>query len=326
VLLGLGVQFALVLVPDQISPAPDGSPGPLAGLVSLFILLTVVGVVLAGPWLVMVAGQGIARLSRGVPSLLAARRIAFDPYATFRGVAAVGLAAAALAYLGSAVPTLGPPPGSGAVRLGPGVVHVMTGGVNGSTVAPLVTAGLVSGGEVGAIVDELYIDTDGSLAAENLVRTMVANLVPNAIINTDRDPVDYGLETFFTDFDRLGRIAGVFVLIIGAFGLTASMIAGVVERRRPLALMRAAGVRVGELRGSLFLETAATMLVTSLVGVAVGLVLAYLASRQSNLDWRWPGIDLLAFVGSGVLAALAFSTLALPLLERTTRHDAVRFE
>jgi FtsX-like permease family len=326
VLLGLGGQFALVLVPDQISPAPDGSPGPLAGLGSLFSLLSVVGVVLAGPWLVMVIGKGIARISRGVPSLLAARRIASDPYATFRGVAAVGLAAAALAYLGSAVPTAGPPPGSGAVRLSPGVVHVMTGGVNGSIVAPLVTAGMVSSNDVGPVVNDLYIETDGSLAAENRIRTIAANLVPNAIINTDRDPVDYGLETFFTDFDRLGRIAGLFVLIIGAFGLTASMIAGLVERRRPMALMRAAGVRVGELRRSLFLETAATMLATSVVGVAVGLVLAYVASRQSNLDWRWPGIDLLALIGSGVLAALAFSTLALPLLERTTRHDAVRFE
>jgi hypothetical protein len=31
-------------------------------------------------------------------------------------------------------------------------------------------------------------------------------------------------------------------------------------------------------------------------------------------------------IGAGVLAALLFSTIALPLLSLTTRHDAVRFE
>jgi hypothetical protein len=324
-LVGLGGQFVLLPFRDQIQlSTEDGSPGPLAVVLSLLTLLTVIGVVLIGPWLVMVIGRGMAGFSRGVPALLAARRIAADPYATFRGVAAVGLAAAALAYLGSAVSTGGPPEGSRALRLPPGVVHVMTGGVSLTQVEPLITPGTDAG--PGVIVHELFIPTDGSLADENRIRTRAANLVPNAIINTHRDPVDYGLETFFLDFDRLGRLAGLFVLIIGAFGLTASMIAGLVERRRPLALLRAAGVRVGELRRSLFLETAATMLLTSVVGAAVGLLLAYGASGQSNVDWRWPGLDLLAFIGSGVLAALAFSTIALPLLDRTTRHDAVRFE
>ena len=49
-------------------------------------------------------------------------------------------------------------------------------------------------------IREIYIPTDGSLAAENRVRVQAANLVPNAIINSDRDPVDYDGGGFFADF------------------------------------------------------------------------------------------------------------------------------
>ena len=172
----------------------------------------------------------------------------------------------------------------------------------------------------------VYIPTDGSLAAENRVRTKAANLVPNAIINSSRDPVDYNLETFFRDMDRFAVVAAFFVLIIGAFGLAASMVGGLIERRRPFALLRASGVYLSELRRSVLLETAATMAVVSVVGVGIGMLLAYGSTRQGGADWRWPGADVYGLIGGGVLAALLFSTIALPLLNLTTRHDAVRFE
>jgi hypothetical protein len=296
--------------------------------------------------------------------LLAARRIAADPYATFRSVSIVALAAVALTYTGSSVALHVPPEGSGAARLRPGVVSVNTGGVPAEQVAPVLEddsvvavygggavfvpcldlarvryhvtcphgpveeSGMLEPGPVGPgqFIIELYVPTDGSLAAENRVRTAVANLVPNAIINSDRDPVDYGLETFFFDFDRLGRVAALFVLIVGAFGLAAAMIGGLLERRRPFALLHASGVRVGQLRRAVLLETTATMLLTSVAGAAVGLILAFSASRQATVDWRWPGADAIGAVAGGVVAALVFSTLALPLLSRTIRHDGIRYE
>ena len=183
-----------------------------------------------------------------------------------------------------------------------------------------------AGGQPPSTVDLLYIPTDGSLAAENRVRTRAANLVPNAIINSNRDPIDYNLETFFRDLDRLAAIAALFVLVVGAFGLATSMVGGLIDRRRPFALLRATGVYLSELRRTVLLETAATMAVVSIAGVVVGMLLAYGSSRQGGVDWRWPGPDLYGFIGGGVLAALLFSTLALPLLDLTTRHDAVRFE
>jgi hypothetical protein len=365
--VGLGGQFALLPFrgPLSVSGEDGGSP-PLATLGALLTLLTIAGFVVFGPWLVAMAGRAVTRLSRTVPSLLAARRIADNPQATFYSVAAVGMAAVTLAYIGCTVAVNWPPNPSGDLTapwdasMRPGVVSVMTGGVPITTVEPLLSDGAIAldggfstaacediarmqyvtcpyppdsgfveppaGTVVPAFVTLLYISTDGSLAAENIVRTQAANLVPNAIINSIRDPIDYNLETFFRDMDRFAVVAAFFVLIIGAFGLAASMVGGLIERRRPFALLRASGVYLSELRRSVLLETAATMTVVSIVGVGIGMLLAYGSTQQGGVAWRWPGADVYGLVGGGVLAALVFSTIALPLLNMTTRHDAVRFE
>jgi hypothetical protein len=97
-------------------------------------------------------------------------------------------------------------------------------------------------------------------------------------------------------------------------------------RGAPFALLRASGVHLGELRRTVLLETAAPMAVVSVAGVGVGMLLAYGSSRHSGVDWRWPGPEFYGFIGGGLFAALPFSTLALPLLSLTTRHDAVRFD
>ena len=80
------------------------------------------------------------------------------------------------------------------------------------------------------------------------------------------------------------------------------------------------------LRRTLLLETTATMVVTSAVGMVIGLLLAYLSLRGGGRAWVWPPGEVYVFAGAGVVAALLFSTLALPLLNVSTRLEAVRFE
>jgi ABC-type antimicrobial peptide transport system permease subunit len=113
---------------------------------------------------------------------------------------------------------------------------------------------------------------------------------------------------------------------MGALSLTAGMIGGLLERRRPFALLRASGMRIGELRRVVFLETTVTMVVTSAIGMGVGMLLAYVASRRGGGAWHWPDLEVYAYVGGGVLIALAFSIFALPLLGATIRSNAVRYE
>ena len=339
------------------------SDATLNRLAALFAVLALVGFVLIGPWLCLLVGRGLARGSRTVPGLIAARRIAADPWTTFRAISGVVVAAMVVAYLGSTAGQLETrtEAGGGGIRLRPGVVEVNTGGASADRVGPLLSERtVVTGfGRLGlavpcaelsrviemscpfsgssapvepppgagrpGIIERLYIPTDGTLAAENRVRTQVANLVPNALVHSNRDLRDRN-EFFPTDVARLASIGCLFMLLVGALALTAGMIAGLLERRRPFALLRASGVRIGELRRVVFLETAATMVFTSVLGVGIGLVLSYISMSRDGGDWTWPGLIVYAYVGSGILAVLLFSALALPLLGATTRHESVRYE
>ena len=136
-------------------------------------------------------------------------------------------------------------------------------------------------------VSKVLIATDGTPAAENRVRTRAANLVPNAIIHTRRDRVDTDA-WFFDSLEQLQRLVWYFVLLVAACSLTVGMLAGVIERRRPFALLRASGLRLGELRQVVLLETAAAMLVTGAVGVALAMATSYAFAVFGDLTWRWP--------------------------------------
>jgi predicted lysophospholipase L1 biosynthesis ABC-type transport system permease subunit len=174
-------------------------------------------------------------------------------------------------------------------------------------------------------VVRIYIPTDGTRAAENRVRVQAANLVPNALIHTQDDRVDRDAR-YLGSLEQLVRVFWYFVLIVAACSLTVGMLGGLVERRRPFALLRASGLRLGELRQVVFLETAVAMLLTAVVGVALGLGSSYALAEFRDLAWHWPDPGVFAMIGAGVLAALLLTTLALPLLDRATRHDAVRYE
>jgi hypothetical protein len=337
----------------------------LDNLAPLFVILTIVGFVTIGPWLCMLAGRGLARVSRRVPGLIAARRIASDPSATFRVVSVVVLAAFSVTYSASLVDASedGPVDGGRGV-LRPGVVEVITGGVPEAKVAPLLSeravpvrsggfgdfvescAGLArvvtlscsSSGLAGGGISEraglagtdlpismVYIATDGTPAAENRLRTQAANLVPNALIHTQQDRIDTDA-AFFSSLEQLQRLVWYFALLVAACSLTVGMLAGVIERRRPFALLRASGLRLRELRQVVLLETAAAMLVSAAVGVALGMASSYAFALFGDMAWTWPDAGVYAMVGIGVLAALILSTMALPLLDAATRHDAVRYE
>ncbi|MGH9231036.1 MAG: FtsX-like permease family protein [Acidimicrobiales bacterium] len=338
----------------------------LGYLAPLFVIATMVGVVAIGPLLCMLAGRGLARVSRRVPGLLAARRMASDPRATFRAVGGVVLAAFSVTYSASLIDPSGDGPydgGAGVLRRG--VVEVYTGGVPEGQVAPLldeqavttrfdtgradelvescaelarvVTLTCSSSGLPGDIsvragladtdlpILRVYVLTEGTPAAENRVRSQAANLVPNAIIHTQQDRVDVDAR-FLGSAGQLLRVGWYFVLVVAACSLTVGMVAGVIERRRPFALLRASGLRLGELRQVVFLETAAAMLVTAAVGVGLGLASSYALALYGDIAWLGPDAGVFATVGVGVLAALVLSTIALPLLDSATRHDTVRYE
>lgn len=64
------------------------NPGPAV----LSLILVIVGLMVAGPWLTMQAARLLARIARSAPAVLAARRLADNPRAAYRSVSGLVLA------------------------------------------------------------------------------------------------------------------------------------------------------------------------------------------------------------------------------------------
>jgi ABC-type antimicrobial peptide transport system permease subunit len=102
------------------------------------------------------------------------------------------------------------------------------------------------------------------------------------------------------------------------------VITGVLERRRPFALLRASGVRLGDLRRIVLLETGAPLAFTVVLGVGVATLQSLVAVPLK--DWILPSTEFFTGLGAGVLAAFVVSLIALPFMDTATRLDAARFE
>jgi hypothetical protein len=106
----------------------NGKPVSPATQVKAFVpgyLLIIVGLVIAGPWLTMVAARVMARLANRPATLIAARRLADDPRAAFRAVSGLVLA---LLITTAAVVAIATQDSVNQTRFGSGaVVNMLTG-------------------------------------------------------------------------------------------------------------------------------------------------------------------------------------------------------
>jgi hypothetical protein len=71
-----------------------GRPPTIDGQIAAYltgVLLTMIGLVVAGPWLTMIGSRALVRRARRPASLIAARRLADNPHAAFRAVSGLVL-------------------------------------------------------------------------------------------------------------------------------------------------------------------------------------------------------------------------------------------
>ncbi|MEV0386293.1 FtsX-like permease family protein [Nonomuraea sp. NPDC050643] len=337
-----------------------------------FVALIMVGAVIAGPWICLVAARALARAGRAAGTLMAARRVAGDPRGAFRGVSGVVLAAFVVMF---AAGLARPEPGgdfygelrAGVVEIfvdrqpaerlaplmGANTVVIRSGGwssvvscaelvrvVNASCPLPasvrerglgpyatigVMSARLLESGPTGLPVRALYVTTDGTVAAEERVRTRAALLMPRAIVNSRRDTV-LQESRLQAELGTYARLAAWFVTLVAGCSLTVAVVAGLIERRRPFALLRATGVRLGELRRVVLLETALPLAISVAMGAVLGSTASYAVATAGRDPWSPPGLDVTAGLAGSALAALAITMVALPLMDLATRYDAVRFE
>jgi hypothetical protein len=96
-LLGIGLYVYGVVKTSSAAIGGGVYPG---------LLLTLIGLVVAGPWLTSVAARLLARWTGAASSLLAARRLADAPKASFRAVSGLVMAVFLGSMLGGLMPTI----------------------------------------------------------------------------------------------------------------------------------------------------------------------------------------------------------------------------
>lgn len=105
------------------------------------------------------------------------------------------------------------------------------------------------------------------------------------------------------------------------------MAAGIIERKRPFALLRVAGMHLSELQRTALLEAAAPLLLIALASAMLGLgTSAVIVGLAGGIPWNMPTVGYWLSLTGGLVVALGVVAAALPLLGRTSTPSAVRFE
>jgi hypothetical protein len=176
-------------------------------------------------------------------------------------------------------------------------------------------------------VTQIAVTTDGSRAAVETARTLLATAYP-----ADDPPytVAEARGRMSADLDAFRQLADVVIAVsfpIAGCSLAVSVAGGLSDRRRPFGLLRLTGVRLRTLRRVVLLESTVPLLAVAAVAIATGFLAAQLFLRaQMGYSLHPPGSGYYAIVAGGILAALAVITATLPLLSRLTSPESTRNE
>jgi cell division protein FtsX len=173
--------------------------------------------------------------------------------------------------------------------------------------------------------------TTGSPATVEQVRTILDAGRPGLLgpAETSAD-INAAANQKLAHLSELADAALLITLIIAGCSLAVAVAGGLLERRRPLTLLRLAGVRRSELTRMVLAESALPLLALAAVSVALGLGVAagllVAAGSGSNVPWKPPQPPYWLSLGAGLTLAVLIVAATLPLLHRLTALDNARFE
>ena len=166
--------------------------------------------------------------------------------------------------------------------------------------------------------------TNGSLATAQRVRSAqtasgllgnVNTAADDAVPGTARDPLR-----------RQAELVVALMLSIAGCSLVVMMIEGIVERRRELAMLAAAGTRPRDLRSSVALEIVIPLAVASIASCVIGVVVTATLLRVRGIGLVVPWTSLAQLLAVTVVVGAAVLALGLPMLGRVIRADNLRTE
>jgi ABC-type antimicrobial peptide transport system permease subunit len=193
----------------------------------------------------------------------------------------------------------------------------------------LITPGAIAGVRLPPAPDgETIVRTDPNLPhGVEYVRNAVAAYPLQVFVETFDDPASLSVDqrTFLAIRNGL-LIGSLFTLLLAGVSLLVLALEQVRERRRPLAILSAAGVPRAVLARSLLWQVAVPVGVGVVAATATGIGLAALVLRMTStrmvLDWS----DIGVFCAAAVLLVLLVTAATLPALRNATRLSALRTE
>ncbi len=175
----------------------------------------------------------------------------------------------------------------------------------------------------------LLVRTDGTPTAVERARTIIEAAMPTSVVATVAEEAADGT----AGLTELGRVVslGVFAaMVMAGASLAIAVVSGLLERRRPFAVLRLAGLPVRRLQAVLLLEAAAPLSAVALLSAVLGTAVAQLMIRAIlfKRDVTLPGPDLgvVSLLVVAMAAALAVVAAALPLVGPITDTQETRFE
>jgi len=175
-------------------------------------------------------------------------------------------------------------------------------------------------------LEALVATTDGSAATIERVRTIIETSAPATAPVTDADVRLVRLH-LLTQLQRLSNVGLLLALLVAGCSLAIAVSAGLIERKRPFALLRLSGVPVSSLNRVVLAEAAAPLLLVAAASAGLGLgVAAMILKVVSVSGWHPPAAGYWYALAAGISFALLTVVATLPLLKRVTSLETARFE
>ncbi|ALJ18484.1 ABC transporter permease [Microbacterium sp. No. 7] len=182
-----------------------------------------------------------------------------------------------------------------------------------------------------AWISSVIVLTDGSPAALERARTalLTSDLAPWLPPSTREEDAGHGQLTWAARYAGLANVGILIATVVSAISLAVSTIAGVLDRRRTLGLLRLTGMPASALRRMLAAEAAIPLATVFVLCVGLGFVVAWtllagLTGGRRTVSWPDPDYYVT------IAVSLALAAIAIAATFRTARRrtalPATRFE
>jgi len=129
------------------------------------------------------------------------------------------------------------------------------------------------------------------------------------------------------EFANLAYIGIGVTLFVAVASLIVSTIGGLMERRRSLYTLRLGGMRLGQLKRLVMVESVAPLIITSILSCSIGVWTGAVFTKMFSTTLK-PVLTptYFAIVGLGLLTAIIGIYLILPMVDKLTRAEANQTE